>query len=331
MGQKAILVADEDVESLKLIKNTLGTEINVLTASDIVQAKEIMIKEQVQVIVANQAFDGMSGIEFFKKTNELNPDAVRIVLANYADAESLLDIINESNVFRYILKPWDPYELRLTINNAFEKFEMAEENRKLVERLKENYSKTVMMLANALEARDSFAQGHSERVGYSSVCIAKKMGFDQNDTDMLYSACLLHDIGKIGVPEGIFKKQEKLDEEDMMYIKSHTTIGERILSPIPAFGSMIPIIRHHHERFDGKGYPDGLKGTEIPIFARIVAVADTFDAITSDRPYRKGLTYEEGIRILEEEEKGRHLDPQIVDLFVSMLKERNITSIWELE
>ncbi|MGE5329954.1 MAG: HD domain-containing phosphohydrolase [Deltaproteobacteria bacterium] len=330
MQRHAVLVIDEDMENRRLIKAALEKEYDVFVAADFAEVEATLKKQRFQVIITDQTVCGMPGLDILKKTGQYSPNAVKIILARYADAEMLLNVINNSDVFRYILKPWEPYELKVTVKNAIEKYVMTEENRNLVEKLKENYSKTVLMLANALEARDKFAQGHSERVAYASVCIAKKFDTPQYQREMLYSACLLHDIGKIGVPEEIYRKPGKLDEDDLIYIKAHTTIAERILAPIPDFKEMIPIIRYHHERVDGKGYPDGLKGEEIPFLARIVTVADTFDAITSDRSYRSGKSFEEAIKIIEES-KGTQLDAQIVDVFVSLLKTKNISSLWELE
>lgn len=330
MQRHLILVIDEDYENRKLIKEVLERDYEVALAASFEDAEAILKKQRVEVIITDQMVSGMTGLDILNKTKIYSPNAVKIILARYADAEMLLNVINSSNVFRYILKPWEPYELKITVKNAVEKYVMTEENRTLVEKLKENYSKTVLMLANALEARDKFSQGHSERVAYTSICIAKRFNIPQYQLEMLYSACLLHDIGKIGVPEEIYRKTGKLDADDMIYIKAHTTIAERILSPIPAFKEMIPIIRYHHERVDGKGYPDGLAGDKIPFLARIVTVADTFDAITSDRPYREGRSFEEAMQIIEGE-KGKQLDAQIVDVFLSMLKAKQISSLWELE
>ncbi len=325
-----VLAVDEEQDNLLLIKKTLGNEYNVITADDVNEAIKIMERTQIDLIITDQRIRGMSGLEFLKKSSEIYPDAVKIILTSYADTDLLLNTINNSRVYRYILKPWDPAELKVTVRNAIETYKLTIENRQLLERLKENYSKTMIMLATALEARDSFLQGHSERVAYSSTCIARRMNVPQKDIDLLYSACLLHDIGRIGVPENVLKKPSTLDEEDIMYIEAHTSLGERILSPIPDFVEMIPLIKYHHERVDGKGYPDGLVGEEIPLLARIIAVADTFDAIISDRPHRSGRSIEEALRILEEA-KGTQLDGEIVNVFINMVREKDISTVWELE
>ncbi len=330
MEKYNILAVDEELENLQLIKRILDKDYNVIISDDANQALGIMGREEIHLIITDQKIKGVSGLEFLKRSGEINQNAVKIILTSYADTDLLLNTINSSRVFRYILKPWDPAELKIAVKNALETYILTIENKQLIERLKENYSKTLIMLANALEARDTYVQGHSERVAYTSACIARRLNVSQSDIDLLYSACLLHDIGKIGVPESVLKKTEALDEDDFMYIKAHTAIGERILSPIPDFAEMIPLIRYHHERIDGKGYPDGLQGDDIPLLARIMAVADTFDAITSDRPYRPGKSFDVAIKILEES-KGSQLDSHVADVFIGMLKEKEITSIWELE
>ncbi len=325
-----VLAVDEEYDNLLLIKKTLGNDYNVITADDANEALKIMEKTQIDLIITDQRIKGMSGLEFLRKSSEIYLDAVKIILTSYADTDLLLNTINNSRVYRYILKPWDPAELKVAVRNAIETYRLTIENKQLLERLKENYSKTMIMLATALEARDSFLQGHSERVAYASTCIARRLNVPQKDIDLLYSACLLHDIGRIGVPENVLKKPSTLDEEDIMYVEAHTTLGERILSPIPDFVEMIPLIKYHHERADGKGYPDGLVGEEIPLLARIIAVADTFDAIISDRPHRAGRSIEEALKILEGA-KGTQLDGKIVDIFIEMAREKSITTVWELE
>lgn len=331
MKKYNVLVIAEEQESLQKIKSILEDEYNVTTCDSTSRAIEIQKTNNIHLIVTDSKTNELFLLNFLDKNKGINHDlGAMIALTSNPDTKSLLNIVNSSKLFRYMLKPWNPSDLMVTAKNIMDTYALTIENKNLVERLKENFSMTIIMLANAMEARDPFTQGHSERVAYASKCIAKRMNASSKDLDMLYSAGLLHDIGKIGVPGSVFNKSDRLDEEEMMYIKAHTSIAARILSPVPDFAEMIPFIKAHHERVDGKGYPDGLKGDEIPLFARIMAVADTFDAITSDRPYRPGKSFDIAIKILEEV-KGSQLDAIIVDLFINMLKEKEITSVWELE
>lgn len=191
------------------------------------------------------------------------------------------------------------------------------ENSFLVEMKKKSYIETIFALANALEARDLYTSGHSQRVSDLSVEIAKKMGWGNENVAKIRNAGLLHDIGKIGIPEYVLGKTGSLTQEEFTLMKQHPAIGAKILKPIEEMKEIVPIILHHHEKFGGGGYPDGLKGEEIPLGARIIAVADTYDAITSDRPYRKGKSREEAI---EEITKYANIqfDPKIVEKFLNL-------------
>ncbi|MEW4371222.1 HD-GYP domain-containing protein [Paenibacillus kandeliae] len=173
-------------------------------------------------------------------------------------------------------------------------------------------------LAAALDARDPYTAGHSERVAEYAVSIAVSAGLCEYDIDQLRKTALLHDIGKIGVKDSVLLKDGRLTDEEFDQIKKHPEMGESILQrvePADAMRPYLPGVRSHHERFDGKGYPDGLKGASIPLFGRIIAVADAFDAMTSDRPYRKGMPKEKAIAILEEG-RGTQWDPQLATLFI---------------
>ncbi|WP_440115863.1 HD-GYP domain-containing protein [Paenibacillus sp. QZ-Y1] len=174
------------------------------------------------------------------------------------------------------------------------------------------------MLAAALDARDKYTAGHSMRVAEYSLMIGKLSGMTEEQADLLYKSALLHDIGKIGIPDEVLLKDGKLSDEEFAVIRTHPVLGESILlqiEPIDAMADFLPGVRSHHERYDGKGYPDGMAGEEIPLFGRIIAVADAFDAMTSDRTYRTGMSHEKALAILEEG-KGTQWDPYFAGLFI---------------
>lgn len=194
-----------------------------------------------------------------------------------------------------------------------------EENRQLLESF-------LTVLSAALDARDPYTAGHSMRVATYSRSIGIKLGLTEAEVDRLNRSALLHDIGKIGIPDYVLLKDGKLTDEEYEQIKSHPVIGERILKQVEPADKMIgllPGVRSHHERIDGKGYPDCLSGNNIPLFGRIIAVADAFDAMTSDRPYRKGMEHGKAIRILEEG-KDIQWDADIVDAFLKVYDEKSI-------
>jgi len=191
---------------------------------------------------------------------------------------------------------------------------VAIERARLYEDLEDMYISTVKSLAAAIDAKDPYTRGHSERVTRFSLLIARELGLDEKIQRNVELCALLHDVGKIGVPISVLRKKDKLTDEDWNQIRRHSVLGAEIISPIRQLEELIPNIRHHHERYDGKGYPGNLKGEEIPLIARILAVADTFDALTSERPYRNGLSDKAALEEIEHC-KGTQLDPSCADAF----------------
>jgi putative nucleotidyltransferase with HDIG domain len=196
-------------------------------------------------------------------------------------------------------------------------------NSELMEELKRLNWGTLKALARAVDAKSSWTAGHSERVANLALEIGKALNLDTKALENLHRAALLHDIGKLGVPLAVLDKPGELNDEEFRMIKSHSTLGARILEPIKAYAEIIPMVLQHHERFDGKGYPDGLSGEEIELGARILAVADVFDALKSDRPYRDGWSLER-VNELILKEGGRQFDPLVVDAFLTVAASKDI-------
>ncbi|MGC5328425.1 HD-GYP domain-containing protein [Brevibacillus sp. SYSU BS000544] len=188
---------------------------------------------------------------------------------------------------------------------------------------KQMYFNTIRALSKTLEAKDLYTHGHSERVALLSREIARKRNLSERDILRIYLAGLVHDIGKVGIPSIILHKNDRLTDEEFAQIKKHPTLGVQILERIEELAPLIPAVAYHHERYDGKGYPYGLKEQEIPEMARIMSVADAFDAMTSDRPYRKAMPLEKAIQILEEN-AGTQFDPEVVRDFLSIMQNEEI-------
>jgi len=189
------------------------------------------------------------------------------------------------------------------------------ENSKLYEELRESYMQTLTALANAVEARDIYTRGHTERVWYMAELIGREMGWNEDKLWEVRMGGIVHDIGKIGVPDAILNKPEALSQEEFEVMKQHPVCGAKILEGIPFLKPAVPYVLYHHERFDGKGYPYGLRGGDIPIQGRLMAVVDTFDAITSDRPYRKSKGFELAIKEIKDC-SGTQFDPKVARIFV---------------
>jgi putative nucleotidyltransferase with HDIG domain len=194
----------------------------------------------------------------------------------------------------------------------------AEENRRLYGTLEDGYLDTIVALANSLDSKDAYTRGHSQRVGELSVEIGRELGLPESELRLLRYGGILHDIGKIGIVESILHKASRLTEEEMTVMREHPMIGDSIVGPIRFLNPVRAAIRHHHERFDGSGYPDGLRGDQIPLIARVVACADTFDACTSQRPYQPAMSHPVALEIIAGL-RGKQLDPRVVDALTRLV------------
>jgi HD-GYP domain-containing protein (c-di-GMP phosphodiesterase class II) len=193
------------------------------------------------------------------------------------------------------------------------------ENVRLYQNIRDNYLKTIRGFALAVEAKDRYTHGHSENVMKYTVVLAKYLGLPEAELENVKYAGLLHDIGKIGVSELILNKPGRLTPSEFDEIKKHPTLGANIIADVPFLRPLVPMVLHHHEFFDGNGYPSGIKGDQIPFGARILAVADAYEAMTSDRPYRRSLSQQTALEILSSG-KGKQFDPHIVDAFQDILR-----------
>ena len=193
-------------------------------------------------------------------------------------------------------------------------------NAKLIEDLEGLNWGTLYALARAIDAKSPWTAGHSERVTALALKIGLVLGLDRKELDDIHRAGLLHDIGKIGIPPHILDKPEGLTDDEFHTMRKHTRLGAKILEPIPSYASVVPVVLHHHENFDGTGYPDGLAGPEIPLGARIFALADQYDALISDRPYHAGVKREEVAEIIKRS-AGTRFDPAVVQAFLEVMKQ----------
>ncbi len=216
-------------------------------------------------------------------------------------------IISSSSEFQYLAR---------AVNKLTECYHLAQETiRILSAELQRNNAVAIMALIDALNAKDSYTGGHSERVSVYSLLLSEELKLTSEEIESIHIAAFLHDIGKIGISEHILNKPEKLTSEEYELVKNHADLSSQIVSKIPGLSHIVSVVKHHHERHDGSGYPDRLKGDSIPLGARILAIADAFDAMTSSRPYRIAFKPKDALQEIKKY-AGTQFNPELADLFV---------------
>jgi putative nucleotidyltransferase with HDIG domain len=328
-GARRVLVVDDEDIMRVLLGEALSGEFALSMAASGEEALSGLMKDPPDVMVVDKNLPGISGLHVLQQVKALNAEIEIIVITGYASLESSVEALR-MGAFDYLIKPFDDINIVTEkVRRAAEKKEMNAERRVLMdnllkanqelraaqERLRAGYLQTLTSMITALEARDAYTRGHSDRVAAYTAMIGKEMGLEGDSFQNLLDGALLHDVGKIGIRESVLNKQGKLTDEEYRHIQTHPDVGAEIIGKMEAYQHLVSMIRHHHERFDGKGYPGKLKEDRIPLEARIIAVADTFDAMTSERPYRKPRTHAEALRIIREV-AGTQLDPKVSGVFL---------------
>lgn len=318
MDKYKVLIVDDEVDNLALLYRTLRGKYEIAKTTSPLEALEMLDGNDYQLIISDHKMPEMDGVEFLKRTCETHPNSIRLLVTAYSDAKILIDAINYAKIYRYIKKPYAPEELLHIVDASLEYYQLKADNESLINDLKELFSGTISAITEALDAKDSYTLGRSRRVAYYSVKMAEKLELSKLETGRIELAGLLHDIGMIGVTEEIINKTETLTPEEFEEIKKHVDHGVKILEDISQLKDVVNIIKYHHEHFDGNGYPQGSKGEEIPVGSRIIAVADAYDGLVSDRIYRKG--YDDNVALEKLKEKsGTQFDPKIVEIFNEIL------------
>lgn len=314
-----ILAVDDEQNNLSLIKRTLRNDYEIIVASSGEEALEIVEQHgsEISLIVSDQKMPVMEGTELFKRISAKYPDIVKVLLTGYSNVDILVEAINECHLFQYILKPFEPEQLCMIVESGIKKYELSTSKTQILKDLSELFYKTIKSIAQALDAKDKYTHGHSMRVTLYSLALAKTLDLPDELLEEIETTGLLHDIGKIAIPEKILLKPGKLTDEEYEIIKSHPELGERLVDGIEKLKMISSWLKSHHERYDGKGYPDGLVGDQIPISSRIIAIADTYDAMTSTRAYRSALSHDEAIVEIRNC-SGSQFDPHLAELFISI-------------
>ena len=323
---KIIAVDDEQgiVDSLSIFLKRTGYHFKGVT--DPVEAVELVKNEHFDLMILDFIMTPYHGDQVVEEIRKFNKDLYILLLTGHKDLAPPLETIKRLDIQGYCEKSDKFDQLLLLIESGIKSIKQMNEIKKINMQLSETYEKleqayleSIETLRYTVEAKDIYTRGHSDRVSEYSVLIGKKLGLSEKDLKTLKIGGLFHDIGKIGVPDSILQKEAKLTDDEYSQIKQHPNIGVHILSNATIFKDILPIVEHHHEKWDGTGYPGRLSGENIPYFARITAVADSFDAMTSRRSYRDSLPIETVISEFKNC-SGTQFDPKLAELFLDILK-----------
>src|SRR5437660_263125 len=332
-----LLVVDDEAPILHALQRTFeAAGYQVTACADPAEALDRLREKPYQVLSADYMMPGMTGAEFLAQAKALQPETIRILLTAAHDFSAAVDAINNGEIFRILAKPWNRVELLGTVRQAFDTYALREKNRQLtaivqsqnaelaalnkgLERLVEERTTNLLdgMVA-VLDHRDTETQWHSRRVSRFTRRIAEQLGIrDAYELRTIEMGALLHDIGKIGVRDAVLLKPGPLDQEEWVEMREHPRLGWALLQRIEFLREASEIVLQHQERYDGSGYPAGLRGEAIVLGARLFAVADTYDAITSDRPYRRAQPHAAAAAEIQRV-SGTQLDSRVVEAFCSI-------------
>lgn len=333
-----LIVDDEEVVRQLLYRKLTSQGYQCQEAGTGDEALNKIKNQPVALVILDIKMPGMTGIELLSEIKADYPDIAVIMATAIAEVNTAIHCMKQG-AYDYIVKPFNLDEVILNIERALEKRRLELENRGYQEHLKQRVEQqakkirdsllnTMTALAYALEAKDKYTSGHSQRVAEISVAIAREMGLSRQDIAGIRLAGLIHDIGKIGVKASILNKPDRLNDDEYQDIRTHPEIGEHILTPVVEDEQILKAVRHHHERYNGTGYPDGLSSEQIPLGAKILAVADAYDAITSERPYRAAINAQKACQEIERY-KGSQFDPEVVDTFLRIKKDLQPANLYQ--
>lgn len=351
-SQVTILCVDDEpniLSSLKRLFRSVGYEIE--TALSGAEGLQILEERKIDLVISDMRMPEMDGAEFLAHVVEKWPLTVRILLTGHADINSTVEAINKGKIYRYVSKPWEENDLKLTVRSGLEQRYLEQERRRLEkityrqneellelnaqleervgkrtqelalanEALHTNYALTIKVFANLIETREPSLAGHSRRVADLCKKVALRMSMNEHEAQNVLYAALLHDIGKMGFPDALLSKPyDSLDSGELERFRAHPVTGQSILVTLDPLQEAGWIIRNHHERYDGSGYPGGVKGDEIPLGARILAIVNDYDALQIGTLSKEKLGDAQARRYIKEH-AGTHYDPKIVPVFFQTL------------
>lgn len=350
-----ILIVDDEIGPRESLRMILKPYYNIFTAESGYAAIQMVQQVGLDVITLDLKMPGISGLDTLKEIRGIDQDVMVIIITGYGTLQSAIEAIRYG-VFDYIPKPFNVPEITSIIDKAVQRRKLNQKIKSFLTNFFESHpfegplphsdvflenglkamleykwngsglsdNQTCLefakVLAYTLEEKDPYTSGHSERVCYYSDFICKRLSFQPKDRTELQIASYLHDIGKIGISNRFINKKGTLSSTDWAIVKQHSNKSIELLAPLKLSSNILSFIQHHHEHYDGTGYPDGLAGEQIPVGARIIAISDAYDSMTSNRPYRKPLSSEEAKTELTKC-SGKQFDPQLITIFLDVLKE----------
>jgi putative two-component system response regulator len=333
---RCLIVDDEPRLRQVLARLMRGDGFDCAEAGSGVEALEALERTPVPLLLTDLRMPRMDGLELLRHVRDRYPDTAVVMITAVADVDSAVQALS-LGATDYLTKPFHLDEVRARVAQALEKRRLRMENRDYQERLEERVAQqarrieelflaAIQSLVESLEVKDPYTRGHSDRVSRYSATIAEGLGLDAGFVRHVELGGHLHDIGKIGVREAVLNKPGPLTDEEYRHIMTHPMVGWQILSPLLGDApTALRVVRWHHERYDGRGIPDGLAGEEIPLEARIAAVADSFDAMTSSRPYRPGRRMSVAAALEElRRHRGTQYDPRVLDVFLELVRDGKV-------
>lgn len=321
-----VLFVDDEPDIVATLYRYFRKEYHCLKANGGAEAIEIINNNKIDLLLCDQRMPEVTGDQVLAHAYQVQPNSMRILLTGYADFESLVKSVNAGQMYRYIAKPWDADDLNMTLKQALETLQLRRDLVTAKQQIESSYHNAIKMLCVASEGKDEDTASHIQRVRYYSKTLALDCDYNEVDAEHLGQMSILHDIGKLFVPDVILKKPAPLTDEEWLIMKKHPEFGVKILGDEAFYQQAKEISLGHHENYDGSGYPAGLSGESIPLSARIVKLADVFDALTTKRPYKEPWTITEAINFIESK-KAIMFDPVLVDKMLLLYKKGILAEI----
>lgn len=317
-NSKPVLLVDDELYVLDSLRRNLKDGYDIVTALNGQEALDKVLGREkcgcdFSVIIADYRMPGMNGVELLRTLKSICPDLVRVMLTGVRDLSVFKEAVNDSDIFRLLVKPCSKGELIKTVNECVIEHDRLQYD----DYIYNQPDNSIEALLAVLEVRDDIAGGHSDRISELSYILGFKMGLSGGQLQNVERLSLFHDIGKIGIPDRILFKPGPLTDEEWDMMKTHPEKGFKIAQSSPELCSIANLVLTHHERWDGRGYPQGLKGENIPLESRIIAIVDSYDVITNDRPYQKARSHQKALQEIKDS-AGSQFDPAVVNEFLAI-------------